>query len=77
MIAFFDGRINMNKAMLCKEGSAESYPATIKEEYSTVSSEPGGKHLFHFTLNKTTDGKKCAEIITDNIYKFLVERGVD
>ena len=38
---------------------------------------PGVKYLFHFTLYKTTDGKKCAEIIADNLYELLVERGID
>ena len=57
---FFDGRIHMTKTMLCKEDSVKSYPATIKEEHYTVCSEPEEIHLFHFTLNKTTHGKKCA-----------------
>ena len=47
---------------LCKEGSVKSYIATIKEEHYTVCSEFGREYLF----NKTTDRKKCAEIIADN-----------
>ena len=67
----------MTKTMLCREGSVKSYQATIKEERNTVCSEPGEKYLFHITLNKTTDGKKLAEIIADSIYKLQVERGID
>ena len=63
--------------MVCVEGSVKSNPATIKEEHYTVCSEPWEKYLLHFTLNKTTDGKKCAEIIIDNLHKLLVERGID
>ena len=74
---FFDDRIGMTKTILCKEGSMKSYPATKKEEQYTICSESGGKYLFHIALNKTTDGKKWAEIIADNIHKLLFERGID
>ena len=74
---FFDGRIDMKYTMLCKEGSVKSYPTIIKEEHYTICSKPREKYLFHFTLNMTTDGKKCAESIADNLYKLLVERGID
>ena len=74
---FFDGRINMTKTLLCKEGLVKSYQATINEEHYTVCSEPEGKYLFHFTLNETTDGKKSVEIIAGNIYKLLVGKGID
>ena len=74
---FFDGRIDMTKTMLCKEGSGKSYQAAIIEEHYTACSEPGGIYLFHFTLNKTTYGKKCAEIIANNLYEPLIERVID
>ena len=30
-----------------------------------------------FSFYSKQDGKKCAEIIADNLYKLLVERGID
>ena len=63
--------------MLYKEGLVKSCPATMQEKHYTVCSKLGGNIFFHFTLYKTTDGKKCAEIIADNLYKLLVDRSID
>ena len=59
------------------DGSARKYPATIKEEHYTVCAEPGGKYLCHFTSKEATKNMKHAEIIADNIVKFLRDRGID
>ena len=73
----FDGRKDLTKTLMTIDGSARKYPATIKEEHYTVCAEPGGKYLCHFTPKEATKNMKHAEIIADNIVKFLRDRGID
>ena len=48
----------------------------IKEEHYTVCREPGGNYVCHFTP-PTTKTKKHAEVVADNLVKFLKEKGSD
>ena len=46
---FFDGRTDMTKIVLCKEGSVKCYPATIKK--STIPYPPNvGENIFFILL---------------------------
>jgi len=73
----FDGRIDQTKTMMEIEGSTKQYPGMIKEEHYDVSSEPGGKYLWHFVPEEASGQRKHAEIIADHIVDWLKERNID
>lgn len=49
----------------------------MKEEHYTVCSEPGGRYLCHFTLEKDITKRKPAEVIADHLVDFLKKNSID
>ena len=45
----FDGRIDKTRVMLEGESNGKLYPSMQKESHYTVTSEPGGHYVTHFT----------------------------
>ena len=73
----FDGRCDETKVLMTAEESTKQYPAVIREEHYSVCAEPGGSYLFHFAPDKSTDERKHAEVIADELVKWLKEKGAD
>ena len=67
----FDGRNDKTKVML-EDERGKRYPSTVVEEHVSLVSEPGGKYVGHLTPT-AKDAKTQAE----EIYRFLVENGID
>lgn len=46
---FFDGRDDMTKKLTLKRATNRYYPSVISEEHYTITQEPAGKYLHHFS----------------------------
>lgn len=74
---FFDGREDATKLMMKVDISDQQYPGIIKEQHYCVCSEPDGRYLYHFTLEKGSKREKPAEIIADSLVDFMKNKGID
>ena len=74
---FFDGKLDkQTKIMKLDDETQRYYSGKIKEEHYSVTWEPSGKYLFHFTPEKPEGNEKPAQKIAQPIYEWLVERGL-
>ena len=74
---FFDGKQDKHtKTHIFDEETDRSYPGKVSEEHYTVTWEPPGKYLCHFTAEKPGDGEKAAMMICNGVYTWLCEHGV-
>ena len=71
---YFDGRKDNTRVMLMDENGV-LHPRIVKEEHVSVSSEPDGKYLFHFTPEAATQGEKPAEMVAKGLSKGLEKLG--
>ena len=73
---YYDSQLDTANVMINAKKSDRQFPSMIKEEHYTVCREPGGNYVCHFTP-PTTKTKKHAEVVADNLVKFLKEKGSD
>ena len=73
----FDGRKNNTRVMYECTETGKKYPATEKMEHISVSSEPGGEYLYHFTPDPATKNTKHAEQVANKLVKWYIDHGVD
>ena len=64
---FFDGRNNLTLFNNQDKTTSKYYSKTIKMDFYTVTSEPGGKYVFHFSPLKPGVGEKSALMIAKPI----------
>ncbi|XP_065647557.1 uncharacterized protein LOC136077054 [Hydra vulgaris] len=67
---YFDGRKNSTRAMI-NDSSGQLHSIIIKEQHITVTIEPGGRYLGHFTSNAHTHSDKPAKKIAEGVYNLL------
>ena len=70
----FDGRKDDTKVITDVDG--KQFPGMSKEEHYAVCKEPGGEYLFHF-VPQEQDHRKHAEIIADQIIKWVKDRNLE
>ena len=72
---FFDGKQDKHTNIInFDEEHNRRYPTEISEEHYTITWEPSGKYLFHFTPEKPGEKQKPAKMIANGIYYWLDER---
>ena len=72
---FFDGKNDKHtKVLIFDEETNRRYPSEISEEHYTVTWEPSGKYLFHFSPEKPSEKQKPAKMIASGIYYWFDER---
>lgn len=72
---FFDGKKDKKtKVLTYDEDTGRYHPRVIQEEHYSVTWEPQGKYLCHFTPHKPGVGEKPAEMIAKGVYEWLCER---
>ena len=67
---YFDGRKDSTRAMI-NDSNGQLHPINIKEQHITVTIEPGGRYLGHFTPNAHTHSDKPAKKIAEGVYNLL------
>ena len=73
---FFDGKNDKHtKVQLYDDETERYYPGEVSEEHYSVTWEPSGKYLFHYTPEKPQKGEKPAMMISNGIYSWLQEHG--
>ena len=55
---FFDGRDDTTKTLTLKRATNKYYPSLISEEHYTITQEPEGKYLHHFSPSDFTSSSK-------------------
>ena len=55
---FFDGRDDTTKTLTLKRATNRYYPSLISEEHYTITQEPEGKYLHHFSPSDFTSSSK-------------------
>ena len=75
---FFDGKKDKyTKVLRYDESTGRFHPDTMVEEHYTITWEPEGKNLHHFTPDRPSVGDKPAQKIAQVIYEWLVQHGAD
>ena len=72
---FFDGKKDkQTKVLIYFEDTSRYHPCVIQEEHYSVTWEPQGKYLCHFTPHKPGVGETPAEMDATGVYVWLCER---
>ena len=75
---FFDGKQDkQTKVVRYNELTGRFHQGTISEEHYTLTWEPEGKYLHHFTKEPPTKGEKPALKIAQRIHTWLLDHGAD
>ncbi|XP_065640992.1 uncharacterized protein LOC124806086 isoform X2 [Hydra vulgaris] len=67
---YFDGRKDSTRAMI-NDSNGQLHPIIIKEQHITVTIEPGGRYLGHFTPNAPNHLDNPAKKIAKGVYNLL------
>jgi hypothetical protein len=67
---YFDGRKDSTRAMI-NDSNGQLHPIIIKEQHITVTIEPGGRYLGHFTPSAPIHPDKPAKKIAEGVYILL------
>ena len=67
---FFDGKRDKTKIMARNEETGKFHPSVITEDHYTLTQEPQGKYLHHFTPDGTTSDK-----IAEGVYEWVEQHG--
>ena len=72
---YFNGKLDKTTLLLrLDEDTGRFHPETVEEEHYSVTWEPSGKYLFHFTPEPPETKEKPAQKLAQPIYQWLVER---
>jgi hypothetical protein len=72
---YFDGKLDKTtKVLRLDEDTGRFHPETVAEEHYSVTWEPSGKYLFHFTPEPPEAKEKPAQKLAQPIHEWLVER---
>lgn len=75
---FFDGKQDRNTKLLkYDEMTGRFHPDKVMEEHYTITQEPQGKYLFHFTPNVPDEGENPADQIAQGLHERLLDYGAD
>ena len=74
---FADGRKDKTKVLVEDATTGRYHQRIVKEEHVSVTSEPDGRYLFHFTPEPATRSSKPARQEALALYEWMVEHGVD
>ena len=73
---FFDGKKDKTTKILRFNEDTKHYHSEIVEEHYTVTWEPAGKYLFHYTPEPADADEKAAKKIANPIYDWLLVRNL-
>ena len=74
---YFDGRKDITRIVLRAEKSAKAFPSLTKEEHISVTEEPSGSYLHHFTPQPVTPTTSAAEQIVDVLMDGMTDHGLE
>ena len=74
---FADGRKDQTMVVTKDEGSGKFHKRIVQEEHITVTEEPKGNYITHFTPDPAEQGAKPAYQQAKALYEFLVDHGID
>ena len=86
LCVYFDGRKDITRVVLRAEESAKAFPAEEsakafpslkKEEHISVTEEPSGSYLHHFTPQPVTPTTSAAEQIVDVLMDGMTDHGLE
>ena len=66
----YDGRKDKTRAMV-PDSSGRLHPRMIKEEHISVTAEPSGRYLSHFTPESAVHPEKPAKLVAKGLYSIL------
>lgn len=75
LCVFFDGRQDQTKVMVKPTDSNKLHPSVVKEEHYSVTREPGGEYLCHFSP-EASPNIKHAEQVANELVEWLETHGV-
>ena len=67
---YFDGRKDSTRTMI-DDSNGQLHPIFIKEQHITMTIEPGGRYLGHFTLDAPIHPDKPAKMVAKGVYLLL------
>ena len=70
-------RKDITRTVLRAEKSAKAFPSLTKEEHISVTEEPSGSYLHHFTPQPVTPTTSGAEQIVDVLVDGMTDHGLD
>ena len=74
---FFDGKKNLTLNNIQDKTTLKHYLQTLQMDFYTVTSEPGGKYVFHFSPLESSVGKKPALMIAKPIANCCKKFDID
>ena len=74
---FADGRKDQTLVLTRDEESGKYYKRVIQDEHITVTEEPKGSYITHFTPEEEHQQAKPAYQQANVLYDFLVDYGID
>ena len=74
---FADGRRDKTKVLVEDKTTGRFHQRYVKQEHVSVTSEPEGRYLFHFTPEPETRTSKPARQEAVGLYEWMVQHGVD
>ena len=74
---FADSRKDLTRVLQFHEETGKYHQRWVKEEHMSVTSEPDGKFLFHYTPEPPTILNKPAKQAAIGLYEWMVDHGVD
>ena len=72
---FFDGKIDRTKVIHKDEKTNNYHQKIIKEDHITITQEPEGKYLCHFTPESPQEKEKPAEKVAQGVFDWLSSHG--
>ena len=73
---FFDGKKDVTKVLKLNKESRKYYPAVIEEEHYTLTQEPLGRYLHHFTPDPSSKKAPAALQIASGVFEWIESHGV-
>ena len=74
---FADSRKDLTRVLKFDEETGKYPQRWVKEEHMSVTSEPDGKFLFHYTPEPPTILNKPAKQAAIGLHEWMVDHGVD
>ena len=74
---FADGRKDKTRVLLCDRKTGRYHQRVVKQENISVTGEPDGRYLFHYTPEPPTRTCKPARQAAVALHEWMVQYGVD
>ena len=74
---FADGRKDKTLMLRFENDTGKYHKRVITEEHISVTQEPAGVYLTHYTPDPAEKGAKPAKPMAKSLYKWLVDHGID